>query len=128
MKIHCKYAPVVIDILYDNVLVANWSKYHGDSLNNFAADTYEVLERRIMDLPLKLQERVPRMIADNFLIRYGTDDGLQFALSMMDRWTKFPSDFVRAAAQLKDEWELFENEFNIFFPEVFDMASEFCDC
>ena len=68
------------------------------------------------------------MVADNFLIRYGTDEGLEFALSMMDRRTKFPSDFVRAAGQLKEEWELFENEFNVFFPEVFEMATDFCDC
>ena len=127
MKNHGKYAPVVIDILYDNVLAANWSKYHGDSLDDFAVDTYEILQRRIMDLPLKLQSRVPLMVADDFLIRYGTDEGLQYALSMMDRRTKFPSNFVLASAQLKEEWELFENEFNIFFPEVFEMAVDFCD-
>ncbi len=125
---HGKYAPVVIDILYDFVLSQNWAKYHGDDLSAFTKDVYEILERRIDDLPAKLKMRIPMMIADDFLMKYGTLDGLQFTLSMMDRRTKFHSQFTTAIAQLKEEWELFDDEFNIFFPQVIEMSAAFCAC
>lgn len=126
--IHRKYAPVVIDILYDNVLAKNWSRYHGDSLTDFTQDVYAIFSRRISEFPPKLQRRVPLMIEDNFLMKYGLDDGLRFALTMMDRRTKFPSNFVVAADQLEDEWDLFNEEFNNFFPEVIQIAELYCAC
>lgn len=125
---HGKYAPVVIDILYDNVLATNWSRYHGDSLINFTKSVYEIFERRIEELPVRLQQMIPNMIKDNFLMKYGVDDGLRYALSMMDRRTKFPSNFVAAADQLKLEWGLFNEEFNAFFPDVISLSHTYCDC
>lgn len=128
MDVHGKYSPVVIDILYDNILTKNWSKYHSDTLLNFSNNVYDLLLNRKEELPLKLQKRVPRMVEDNFLLKYGTTEGLRFALKSMDKRTKFPSNFPLAIQQLEDEWELFNNEFNVFFPEVIKMSKDFCDC
>ncbi len=128
MDVHGKYSPVVIDILYDNILTKNWSKYHSDTLLNFSNNVYDLLLNRKEELPLKLQKRVPRMVEDNFLLKYGTTEGLRFALKSMDKRTKFPSNFSLAIQQLEDEWELFDNEFNVFFPEVIKMSKDFCDC
>ena len=123
--VHGKYAPVVIDILYDNILTKNWSTYEDQTLEEFAQSSYLILFRRLTDLPDKLRKRLPLMIADNFLAKYGTEAGLQRALSSMDRRTKFPSNFASASIQLEDEFELFNEEFNVFFPELIEKVREF---
>ena len=122
---HGKYSPVVIDILYDNVLAKNWDKYCSDSLEDFSKHSYSILTDRLVDMPHKLSKRVPLMIADNFLLKYGTKAGLERALSSMDRRTKFPSKFISASKQLEDEFELFNDEFNTFFPEVMTLCENY---
>lgn len=127
-KNHGKYSPVVIDILYDYVLANNWDKYHGLSLEEFAFETYDKLNKHIALFPPKLQRRLPLMIGDNFLMKYKSKDGLLFALSSMDKRTKFPSNFISAIDQLENEWELFNSEFNAFFPDVKLIADGYCGC
>ena len=123
---HHKYAPVVLDILYDNILVKNWSRYSGQSLSFFTKNVYQILEGRMDELPTKLQRRLPLMIADNWLERYGTDDGLRFVLAKMDERTRFPSNFTAAVEHLKADYELFETEFNQFFPELVAYVEQEC--
>ncbi|GLR16183.1 acyl carrier protein phosphodiesterase [Portibacter lacus] len=124
-KKHGKYAPVVIDILYDNILAKNWHLYDDKSLEEFAQDSYLILYRRLPDMPDKLRKKVPLMVADNFLLKYRSKAGIERALASMDRRTKFPSDFKSAALQLDEEEELFTEEFNIFFPELIQKCNEF---
>ncbi len=124
-KIHGKYAPVVIDILYDNILARNWQLYDDKPLEEFTQDTYLILYRRLPDLPENLRSRVPLMVADDFLLRYRDESGLRRALRSMDRRTKFNSNFEAAADQLLLEVELFDTEFNEFFPEVMALSSKF---
>ena len=125
---HGKYAPVVIDVFFDNLLSNNWSKYTEEPLNNFAAKMYQILRKRAVDLPSKLQKSVPVMIQHNWLMNYGTMDGLQFAFERMDQRTRFKSNFKNAVSHLEQDYELYNEEFNVFFPEVIQMANDFCAC
>jgi acyl carrier protein phosphodiesterase len=125
---HRKYAPVVIDVFFDNLLSNNWDLYTEEPLADFAKRMYATLERRATDLPEKLQQYVPRMIADNWLMRYGTEDGLQYTFDRMDTRTRFKSNFHSAVKDLKKDYELYNKEFNLFFPDVINMVNEFCSC
>nr|WP_235295669.1 acyl carrier protein phosphodiesterase [Portibacter marinus] len=123
---HGKYAPVVIDILYDNILARNWDQYHERALEDFTRDAYLTLYQRMTDLPDKLKQRVPLMVADDFLTKYRDENGLKRALRSLDRRAKFASNFEAAAQQLRNERALFESEFHSFFPEVVEMSRTFC--
>mgnify|MGYP000161708143 CR=1 FL=1 len=116
---HRKYAPVVIDLFYDYLLAKNWDTYSNISLNDFCQNMYQVLNKRMEEMPLKLKERLPGMIESNWLVKYGTFDGLHYVLEMMDRRTKFPSNFTSGIGDLKVGMEDFNREFNTFFPDVF---------
>lgn len=120
-----KYAPVVIDLLYDHILAANWLKYHDTPLQIFSKKVYEVFERRIDVFPPRLKKIIPFMIADDFLSRYEQESGLLFALKSMDKRAKFPSKFEFALDQLNDERHLFDDEFHQFFPEVITLSRAF---
>ncbi len=125
---HHKYAPVVIDVFFDNLLANNWQLYASETLPDFAKRMYAILTKRQLDLPLKMQKYVPSMVANDWLQKYGTTDGLQYTFERMDKRTKFKSNFVNAVSHLQADYELYEQEFNLFFPDVIEMANEFCRC
>ncbi len=115
---HHKYAPVVIDILYDYILANNWDHYADQSLESFANQVYEVLNNRINEIPYKLRRLVPGMIRGNWLQSYKTEEGLLYTLQKMDQRASFPSKFNQAIEHLYLDYKLFEGEFNDFFPEL----------
>ena len=123
---HHKYAPVVIDVFFDNLLANNWQLYASETLPDFAKRMYAILTKRQLDLPLKMQKYVPNMVANDWLQKYGTTDGLQYTFERMDKRTKFKSNFVNAVSHLQADYDLYEEEFNLFFPDVMEMAVDFC--
>lgn len=115
---HHKYSPVVIDILYDHILANNWDRYCDESLEVFANNTYTILTKRINEMPEKLKKYLPGMIKGNWLQSYKTINGLLFTLQKMDERASFPSKFTEAVGHLQQDYDLYEGEFNDFFPEL----------
>lgn len=120
-----KYAPVVIDILFDHLLAVNWEKYSEMSLTEFAQQQYTLLEEHLEILPKKLQKNLPKMIRENWLEGYGTEKGIRYTLELMDERTKFPSSFVTAYDTLQEYFPLFEKEFNRFYPNLIQKSLKF---
>lgn len=125
---HHKYAPVVIDVFFDNLLAHNWERYTAEPLADFTQRMYQILTRRQSELPLKMQKYVPNMIANDWLQKYGTMDGLQYTFERLDKRARFPSNFKYAVGHLQADFDAFNEEFNLFFPDVQQMVLEFCDC
>lgn len=115
---HRKYAPVVIDIFYDHLLAKNWAIYHHEVITDFTARVYQILSKRMEEMPKRLKKQLPSMIADQWLEKYGTIEGMQFVFERMDLRTTFPSNFSSAMDDLEEHYSFFEEEFNQFFPEV----------
>jgi len=115
---HRKYAPVVIDIFYDHLLAKNWHEYHPEPIERFTPKVYQILRNRMEEMPKRLKHQLPKMIEDNWLEKYGTIEGMQFVFERMDLRTTFPSNFSSAMDDLEEHYDLFNEEFNQFFPEV----------
>jgi acyl carrier protein phosphodiesterase len=113
-----RYASVIIDVLYDYFLVKNWDKYSSTPLNELTENAYRHFEKHIDIYPKSLQKRLPLMIADNWMVRYGELDGLRFTFSKMALRIKFPNEFHTAVDDLiRLETEL-DMDFNAFFPNL----------
>lgn len=125
---HKKYAPVVIDILFDHLLARNWSRYSGESLKNFTNGVYEILNKRMDELPEKLKKRLPAMIEADWLTGYGTKRGMEITFRNMDKRTKFPSNFIKALDDLENDYDAYNTEFNQFFPDVITYVENNCNC
>lgn len=115
---HGKYAPVILDVFHDFLLAQNWERYSSQSLESFAADVYEVLLRHLLIMPTMLHDRLPKMVADDWLVRYGTEDGLRFTFNRVKLRTSAPHFFENAVESLKTYYQEFEEEFNAFFPDM----------
>jgi acyl carrier protein phosphodiesterase len=76
------------------------------------------LTQRVADLPPKLQQFLPRMIADDWLSRYATFEGLDEAFVRMKRRVKFENQLEQSVEQLKIHYEGLEADFLVFFPDL----------
>lgn len=115
---HGRYAPVILDVIYDYVLAKNWDKYSEDSLGNFTAGIYKVLKKHQYLMPDFLKQNLPHMIADDWLVRYGTKEGLRFTFSRMKLRSSNPHFFENAVESMQLHYAQIENDFNTFFPEA----------
>ncbi len=117
---HGKFAPVVLDICFDYVLVKNWRRYATEDIHDFTKNTYAILEEHAYLMPAFLQQRLPRMIADDWLVKYGTEKGLRFTFERMKLRTRYPQFFDHAVDNFFKDYGLYEMEFNLFFPDLIE--------
>ena len=70
-----KYSGVVVDILYDHFLAANFNRYSQMPLQDFSKQTYRVLQENWNFLPSGVHHFLPFMIERNWLLNYATKIG-----------------------------------------------------
>ncbi len=127
-KRHGKYAPVVVDLVWDYFLSINWSDYSGSKLPDFNKTVYEVLIRRKKELPQKLNERIDKMVQSDFLMAYATQANMLKSLEWMDRRVNFKSAFVDTLKDIEESRDEIEQLFKVFFPDVIAHTDGFCNC
>ncbi|MTG98576.1 MULTISPECIES: ACP phosphodiesterase [Myroides] len=119
------YAAVLIDMYYDHFLALNWDVYHTTPLETYANDFYQLLEQNFDVLPTRVQNFLPIMIRENWLLKYKTIDGLKYILTQMDRRTKGISQMSYATEELVDNYDIFQQQFTAFFEELQQHITEY---
>lgn len=119
------YAGVIVDIYYDHFLALNWSDYHSELLPDYADHCYGVLQSQRAMLPEQAQFMLPHMVRGNWLVNYAKLEGIYRALSGMAQRTRFVSKMEEAVADLELHYSAFEQEFQLFFPELKQHAELF---
>lgn len=124
---HGKYAPVVIDVCYDYILSQNWDKYAEEGLRSFSDQVYSVLDRHKAILSDRLCEMSKKMIADDFLLKYGTEDGIRRTFDRIRKRAKFEGNWSRAYDDLIANYGTIESGFDNFFPDIIASVKSFID-
>lgn len=117
-----KYAGVIVDMFYDHFLAANWKDYTDEDLEKYTKRVYKILMKKYLILPTKTKYILPFMAKSNWLMNYGTFEGIHRALSGMAKRTPYESGMERATGDLKKDYELYKKEFREFFPEVISFS------
>ena len=112
------YSGVIVDILYDHFLAKNWNNYSEIPLEVFIDDFYDNLEAHFDILPKRIQQFMPYMISDNWLLSYRSIEGIQKVLEGMNRRTKNRSQMKLAINELQEFYNEFEAEFTLFFEDL----------
>lgn len=115
---HGKYAGVVWDVLSDALLSHNWDRFHDVSLEVFTARMYAILERNLHHVPEALRKRVPLMIADNWLMQYAREEGIEFTFSRLQLRASQPEWLNGTTESLRLHYAALEEGFLQFFPEL----------
>ncbi len=120
--LYSKYSSIVVDIYYDHLLANNWEKYSNESLEDFAARQYKILQKHKDKLPLQLQKRLPSMMAHNWLVGYRDISGIAVTFKYFAQRIKSNIDLTYAHQQLEADYDLYNDEFNRFFPKLIDFV------
>ncbi len=113
-----RYSPVIVDIFYDHFLAARWEEYSEIPLETYTLQFYELLQDNYDILPKKVQNFLPYMIGDNWLLSYASISGIGSVLSGMNRRTKNRSKMNLAVVELEAYYADFDQEFQAFFKEL----------
>jgi acyl carrier protein phosphodiesterase len=119
------YSGVIVDLFYDHFLAKHWNDYSDAKLETFVAKTYFLLIRRYQILPPRARRILPFMITQNWLVGYRNPESLQRVFNGMARRTNHQSGMENAIADLKANYELYENEFREFFPQIVAHIDQF---
>ncbi len=122
-----KYAGVIVDMFYDHFLAANWDDYSDEDLEKYTQRVYKILMKKFLILPRKTKYILPFMAKSNWLMNYGSFEGLHRALSGMAKRTPYESRMEKATVDLKIDYELYKQEFREFFPEVINFSKKRID-
>lgn len=125
---HGKYAGVVIDVLYDYILASHWEEFGPGQLQDFANSAYQVLTEHLPLMPNRLHAVVPNMIADNWLVRYGTREGIDFTFSRLRMRVSKPNFLRNVLTTLDENEKELTEEFRQFFPDIAREVRLFCAC
>ncbi len=112
------YSTVIVDILYDHYLAAYWSEFSDIPLDIYVTDFYDLLQEYYTILPKPIQNFLPYMLRDNWLLSYATIPGIGKILYQMNHRTKNRSKMNFAVIELEQYYTDFENEFRSFFEEL----------
>lgn len=118
------YAGVIMDIYYDHFLAKNWAEYTSEPLDSFITRFYKSLHDNYSILTDKTKTMMPYMIKDNWLLSYATIDGIARILRQMDHRTKYRSGMTNSIDELREFYEVYDEEFRQFFSEIRQYVKE----
>ena len=120
-----KFSGIVVDMFYDHVLAKNFHHYAEISLENYAQNFYNLLERRKAEIPEPMDRMVKSMVTRNWFLSYEAYEGIEWALTGISKRLSFVSGIERATEELRRDYNLYETEFQVFFPELINHCKNF---
>ncbi|GAB3814219.1 acyl carrier protein phosphodiesterase [Pontibacter rugosus] len=119
-----KFAPVVSDMYFDHFLAAHFQTYTGFLLPEFVMNAYALIQKHHALLPLRMQHMFSYMQRQNWLESYAQVQGIGQALEGISRRATFASGMETAAAELVENYKLYFQDFDVFFPQLVQYVSE----
>lgn len=123
---HFKYAPVVVDVFYDHLLATHWTQYHAEPLRAFAERQYYLLDKHAALMPPRLRTRTASMIAGDWLVQYGTWEGLAFTFDKLRNRLSRPEQLDGVIDHLRKHTPALTTDFRVFFPQLQTYVTRQC--
>jgi acyl carrier protein phosphodiesterase len=117
-----KYSGIVVDIFYDHFLAINWEQYSSVPLRDFVIQKYNILNKHHSFFPEEIKKFFPYFHKSNWLYAYSTLEGLRLVLRGMAYRTSIPDFSYYAITRLKDNYEVLENNFTVFFKDILEFV------
>ncbi|MGD1906465.1 MAG: ACP phosphodiesterase [Leptolyngbyaceae cyanobacterium] len=113
---------VVIDIVYDHLLLKHWQRYSALELDRFISDFHGNASAAIADYPAAPRAFVNGIICSHSLTRYGTFEGLASVFQRFDQRLSprilAKDTTTRYLPVLHQEMDALGADFNDYFPQL----------
>lgn len=110
-----KTTPVVIDMMLDHHLAQHWSRYHPQTLEQFASQCYRnLLAFKTRPHPERMAQTLKWMQTDNWFVSYRHPIGLDRALNGMARRLKFDNPMRQNRQEAIEATQLYAHDLSAF--------------
>ncbi len=113
-----KCAGIVVDVFYDHLLAKTFQHYSPLSLLEYSKAFYALITARKKDMPAKMDRMINSMVTTDWFSGYATYEGIEWSLKGISRRLHFESGIENATEDLKRDYDLYLEEFQVFFPEL----------
>ncbi len=117
-----KYSVVITDVYFDYFLSKDWDQFHDRPIFKFAKEVYATLDDHLGILPPRFRGLYPIMKAENWLVAYGTMDGMKKTFKGLGKRSTFKSKLKEAPAFLSAHKDDFSDYFHQFFPDLIQFS------
>ena len=112
------YSGVVVDMLYDHFLAAEWSRFSDEELDAFVCRNYKLMIKNYRKLPERAQYILPFMVRQNWLANYAKLDALTLIFDRMDKRTDYRSGMKTSVKTLQKYYPEIKQDFLAFMPDL----------
>jgi acyl carrier protein phosphodiesterase len=109
---------ILIDVCYDHFLARNWQQHAEGTLEEFAANTYRLLEEHHEILPERLKQVVPRMVEHNWLVSYREVEIMDRALIRIGQRLKRQNPLAEGYGEFLKNYDALEEDCALFLDEA----------
>jgi acyl carrier protein phosphodiesterase len=117
-----KYSVVITDVFFDYFLSRDWDQFHERPIFKFAQEVYSTLDEHREILPYRFLKLYSVMKAENWLVAYGTMDGMNKTFRGLGKRTSFKSKLEEAPGFLTAHRDAFSGYFQEFFPDLINFS------
>jgi acyl carrier protein phosphodiesterase len=116
-----RFAGVIIDVLYDHLLLKNWQLYSNVSIDDFITEIYTTFGT-YSAIPVTTKTEIDRMIRDDLLRSYRELTGVESALTRISRRLERRMNrtftLELAMTDIVANYDKLDRDFQIFFPQL----------
>ena len=116
-----RFAGVIVDVLYDHLLIENWELYCSIPIDDFIREIYTNFGE-YSAIPVTTKTQIDRMIQDDLLRSYRDLAGVEAALRRISRRLecRMQRSFTLELAMpdIIDNYDALDRDFQGFFPEL----------
>jgi acyl carrier protein phosphodiesterase len=117
-----RYSAIVVDVLYDHLLAADFPRWHGRALRPFVDEVYWQFAEHMALMPMRMQLITQRMIEQDWLGSYITLDGIEARLAQMaarfERRFNRRVDIMGATRRFDEHGPGLREDFEAFYPQL----------
>lgn len=120
-----KYAPILIDLMFDYFLIKHWHTFHPTSFHLFKENCYELFNFNYKNFPPKLQYMLDHLLKHDWFENYTTMIGIQQTLNGISKRANFKNNLSCALSDMLIYETEIEKDFLIFFPQLVTHCKEY---
>ena len=113
-----RFAGIIPDLFQDHFLSIHWSQFSSMPLEQFCQQAYQELENHPEWHAGRLGEILPIMKRENWLMRYGTMEGMRLTLSEVSQRSPRISPMAEGIIDLEQNYSALESNFQLFMPDL----------
>ncbi len=115
---------IILDVCFDHFLSRHWEKFSSEPRQQFINQVYRDLEAYQGYCPDSMARVIDMMVRQDWLNAYYDLDGVSLVLDRMSRRFKRPTNLHGAGEEVENKYELLEQGFLEFFPQLVQQVSE----